>query len=79
MTASQLQPRHDTAFPLRRRAAALGALSDASQWAIAAARLWRRRRRERDELASLDDRMLADVGLTRGDAEFLANKPFWRE
>ena len=79
MTAIQLQPRRNAAAPLRRRAAALDALSDASQWAIAAARLWRRRRRERDELASLDDRMLADVGLTRGDAEFLANKPFWRE
>ena len=36
-------------------------------------------RREREELAALDDRMLKDIGLTRADAEFLSNKPFWRE
>jgi uncharacterized protein YjiS (DUF1127 family) len=40
---------------------------------------WRRRARERAELAALDDRMLADIGLSRAEAEFLANKPFWRE
>lgn len=40
---------------------------------------WRRRARDRAELASLDDRMLRDVGLTRADAEFLSNKPFWQE
>jgi uncharacterized protein YjiS (DUF1127 family) len=40
---------------------------------------WRRRVRERAELAALDDRMLADIGLSRPEAEFLANKPFWRE
>ena len=42
-------------------------------------RLWRRRRRDRRELTRLDDRTLKDIGLTRGDAEFLINKPFWRE
>jgi uncharacterized protein YjiS (DUF1127 family) len=44
--------------------------------------LWRRRQRDRRELvrlAELDDRMLADIGLSRSDAEFLINKPFWRE
>jgi uncharacterized protein YjiS (DUF1127 family) len=41
-------------------------------------RAWRRRARDRAELAGLDDRMLKDIGLTRGDAEFLSNKPFWR-
>jgi uncharacterized protein YjiS (DUF1127 family) len=30
-------------------------------------------------LAELDERMLKDIGLTRVDAEFLINKPFWRE
>jgi hypothetical protein len=29
--------------------------------------------------AELDDRTLKDIGLTRTDAEFLINKPFWRE
>lgn len=42
-------------------------------------REWRRRTRERAELAALDDRTLADIGISRADAEFLANKPFWRE
>lgn len=40
---------------------------------------WRRRARGRAELAALDDRMLKDIGLSRGDAEFLSNKPFWKE
>lgn len=45
-------------------------------------RLWRRHRRERRQLlvmATLDDRMLGDIGLSRGDAGHLINKPFWRE
>jgi len=42
-------------------------------------RTWRRRLRERDQLARLDDRMLRDIGLTPGDAEYLSRKPFWRE
>jgi len=45
----------------------------------ATVREWRRRVRGRAELAELDDRMLKDIGLTRADAEFLSNKPFWRE
>jgi uncharacterized protein YjiS (DUF1127 family) len=42
-------------------------------------RQWRRRMRDRAHLAELDDRMLADIGLTKADAEYLINKPFWRE
>jgi uncharacterized protein YjiS (DUF1127 family) len=42
-------------------------------------RQWRRRAHERRELAGLSDQMLHDIGITRGDAEFLASKPFWRE
>ena len=38
---------------------------------------WRRRRRERAELARLDDRMLRDIGITRGDVWQEINKPFW--
>jgi uncharacterized protein YjiS (DUF1127 family) len=41
-------------------------------------REWRRRARDRGQLARLDDRMLRDIGLTRADAEFFSNKPFWR-
>ena len=42
-------------------------------------REWRQRIRDRARLAELDERMLKDIGLTRADAEFLINKPFWRE
>ena len=42
-------------------------------------REWRRRMRDRRELAGLSDAMLLDIGITRADADYLANKPFWRE
>ena len=42
-------------------------------------RQWHRRSKERRELAALSDLMLQDIGITRADAEFLANKPFWKE
>lgn len=58
---------------------ALQALSDAGNHFVMTLREWSRRNRERAELAALDDRMLKDIGLTRADAEFLGNKPFWRE
>jgi uncharacterized protein YjiS (DUF1127 family) len=45
---------------------------------LATFREWRRRAHERAELAGLDERTLKDIGLTRTDAEFLSNKPFWR-
>ena len=45
---------------------------------LATLREWRRRSHDRAELANLDTRMLRDIGLSRGDAEFLSNKPFWR-
>jgi uncharacterized protein YjiS (DUF1127 family) len=46
---------------------------------LAALREWRRRAHDRAQLAKLDERMLRDIGLTQADAEFLSNKPFWRE
>ena len=58
---------------------AVVALNDAANHVLATLREWRRRSRDRARLAELDDRMLKDIGLTRTDAEFLINKPFWRE
>jgi uncharacterized protein YjiS (DUF1127 family) len=78
MTAIHLQPFRDSPGALRRHAA-LDALSDATGWVFGTLREWRRRSRDRAQLATLDDRMLRDIGLTRGDREFLANKPFWKE
>ena len=39
---------------------------------------WQTRATERNHLASLDNRLLADMGMTRADAAFEATKPFWR-
>ncbi len=41
-------------------------------------RSWRERRRSRAALASFNDRMLRDIGITRADADYEMNKPFWR-
>ena len=39
---------------------------------------WRRRAHERRELATLDHRTIRDLGLSPGEIQFEANKPFWR-
>ncbi len=39
---------------------------------------WLSRRGERVELATLDDRQLRDIGITRDQALAEAGKPFWR-
>lgn len=46
---------------------------------LASLREWRRRTKGRADLAALDDRMLADIGISRAEAQFLSSKPFWRE
>ena len=76
MVAIHLQPCRDCPGEVRRQTA-LDALSDTAHWAAATLREWGRR--ERHQLARLDERMLADIGLTHADREFLVNKPFWRE
>jgi uncharacterized protein YjiS (DUF1127 family) len=78
MTAIQLQPCQETARSARRHDA-IDALNDAGQWVLATLGVWRRRIRERDQLARMDDIILRDIGLTHAEREFLANKPFWRE
>jgi len=39
---------------------------------------WRRRNRERRDLAQLTSRDLSDLGISTSQAEFEINKPFWR-
>jgi uncharacterized protein YjiS (DUF1127 family) len=41
------------------------------------ARAWRNFTTRRD-LAGLDDRMLKDLGISRAQAHFEANRPIWR-
>ena len=38
---------------------------------------WWQRSRSRNELESLDDAMLRDIGLSHREAGFDASKPFW--
>ena len=45
---------------------------------VATLREWGQRSRERAQLATLDERMLRDVGINRGDVLREINKPFWR-
>jgi len=40
--------------------------------------IWDRRHRDRLHLASLDERMLRDIGITGADVQHEAAKPFWR-
>jgi len=39
---------------------------------------WRRRARERAELARLDERSLRDIGISAAQARAEFDKPFWR-
>jgi len=39
---------------------------------------WRRNIRTRQQLALLDDRQLADVGISHSERAAELNKPFWR-
>lgn len=41
-------------------------------------RLWRRRARERAELARFTTRDLRDIGITPADAAYEIGKPVWR-
>ena len=65
-----------SAQPLRasRSSRVAGAISGAIETLL----VWRERRRERRDLASLNDQMLHDVGLTRADIEREYRKPFWQ-
>lgn len=38
-----------------------------------------RHRRDVEVLAGFDDRMLADIGLTRTDLHYALSEPFWRD
>jgi uncharacterized protein YjiS (DUF1127 family) len=63
---------------LRRRAVRRPLLRKALNRIVATLREWRQRSRERAQLATLDDRMLRDIGVNRGDVWREINKPFWR-
>ncbi len=78
MTATPFSEYRPAAASARHHAA-LDGLSDAAQWVLGTLRQWRRRSREREQLSHMDERMLKDIGITRGEALRLSSKPFWRE
>jgi uncharacterized protein YjiS (DUF1127 family) len=39
---------------------------------------WQERRRQRLTLATLDDHMLRDIGISNSDVEAEVTRPFWR-
>jgi uncharacterized protein YjiS (DUF1127 family) len=47
------------------------------QWIEAVSGMFRRRR-QRQALLELEDHLLADIGVTRAQAEQEARKPFWK-
>jgi uncharacterized protein YjiS (DUF1127 family) len=63
---------------LRRRAAG-GWLKATLSRIAATLHEWLRRRRDRAELATLDERMLRDIGVSRAEVLHEINKPFWRK
>ncbi|MFA6019620.1 MAG: DUF1127 domain-containing protein [Rhodospirillales bacterium] len=52
-------------------------VAKAAMHALLSVEAWAERRRSRNALAALDDRMLADLGLNRTDAQAEADKLFW--
>ena len=63
---------------LARRRTKRAALYDLAAAAADLLATWRRRARERQELARLDWRELQDIGLSSSDVQWLLEKPFWR-
>ena len=60
------------------RPTALPALRDAATRALTRLFGWREQARSRAMLAELDDRLLADIGLSRADVARECDRPFWR-
>jgi uncharacterized protein YjiS (DUF1127 family) len=64
--------------PLRERAGRVSRLcSGLVRW-LARVSAWRKRRRSRRLLASMDDRSLRDIGIDRTKVEDESTVPFWR-
>jgi len=62
----------------RRLIGFLRALDSSLSAALKMLSIWDRRHRDRLHLASLDHRMLRDIGISNADVEHEASKPFWR-
>lgn len=67
MTATRIGLRPHRSYVL---AAVIGAFEQLA--------VWQERRRQRFNLARLDDRMLRDIGLSTVDVQHEISKPFWK-
>lgn len=64
--------------PLCARADASATLRGTIRGALSTLRTWRRRARTRSQLLTLNDHLLADIGVSRSDLAREAIKPFWQ-
>ena len=64
--------------PLCARADASATLRGAIRGAVSTLRIWHQRARTRRQLLTLEDQLLADIGVSRADAVHEASKPFWQ-
>lgn len=70
---------HETTAPAPLRVGAIMSLvSNAVLRAGCTLQVWQARAQQRHDLASLNNRMLADIGIDRVAANVEAAKPFWR-
>lgn len=72
-----LHPHHHT-LPLALVGRAVEPLEGLARHAADMVRVWHDRWVTRHHLVDLDDRLLDDIGLTRGDVVHEAEKPFWQ-
>jgi uncharacterized protein YjiS (DUF1127 family) len=63
--------------PVRTASIAAAGRTVLSRWAGSIG-IWLNRRQGRQDLSALDDRLLADIGISREDALWKVRKPFWR-
>lgn len=64
--------------PSGRHRSLLARLLHAAGVALDVILTWQERARQRHHLATLDDRLLRDIGLSRVEAMRETEKPFWR-
>jgi uncharacterized protein YjiS (DUF1127 family) len=69
---------HGTSCTTLPRASDRASFVSRIQATLDALETWLSRRRQRLDLAGLEDRLLADIGLTRADVARETAKPFWR-
>jgi uncharacterized protein YjiS (DUF1127 family) len=79
MTSKTVTRKNGTAAPFAPIGHAVATLAMCVWRLVVAIKHRRKHRRELAHLADLDDRMLADIGLTRTDLRDACSEPLWRD